>query len=52
MMDELDKQLAQLQLLNERDLIPNPNIQKHGTLGKKIAPIVPPKPKKTQPQVS
>lgn len=43
-MDSLDKQLAELQLLSE--------LQKQGTLGKKIGPAVPPKPKKTQPQVS
>lgn len=46
-MDDLDKQLAQLQLLNNRDLSPKP----HG-LVKKVGPAVPPKPnKKTQPQV-
>lgn len=45
-MDDLDKQLAQLQLLNNRDLSPKP----HG-LVKKVGPAVPPKPKKTQAQV-
>lgn len=43
-MDDLDKQLAQLQLINSAELPPNP-----GTLhGKKIGPAVPPKPKKPQ----
>lgn len=46
-MDDLDKQLAQLQLLNNRDLSPKP----HGLVVKKVGPVVPPKPKKTQTQV-
>lgn len=46
-MDDLEKQLAQLQMLNNRDLSPKP----HG-LVKKVGPAVPPKPnKKTQAQV-
>lgn len=49
-MDDLDKQLAELQLINNTELPPNPTAQ-HGTLGKKIGPAVPPKPKKPQPQV-
>lgn len=48
MMDDLDKQLAELQLLNNSELPPNPGYQH----GKKIGPAVPPKPKKQQPQVS
>ncbi|KAK4878470.1 hypothetical protein RN001_010976 [Aquatica leii] len=50
-MDDLDKQLAELQMINNSDLLPNPNVTPHGTLGKKIGPAVPPKPKKPQPQV-
>lgn len=50
-MDDLDKQLAELQLINNAELPPNPNISQHGTLGKKVGPAVPPKPKKPQPQV-
>lgn len=46
-MDDLDKQLAELQLLNNTELPPNPSVQS----GKKIGPAVPPKPKKPQPQV-
>lgn len=46
-MDDLDKQLAELQLLNNQEL----NMPLHGTLGKKVGPAVPPKPKKNQPQV-
>lgn len=46
-MNDLDKQLAELALINKSELPPNPG----GTLGKKIGPAVPPKPKKTQPQV-
>lgn len=45
-MDDLDKQLAELQLLADKEKL------QHGTLGKKIGPAVPPKPKKaTQPLV-
>lgn len=50
-MDDLDKQLAELALLNNSDLPVNPSLGQHGTLGKKIGPAVPPKPKKQQPQV-
>lgn len=46
-MNDLDKQLAELALINKSELPPNPG----GTLGKKVGPAVPPKPKKTQPQV-
>ncbi|XP_017777615.1 PREDICTED: thyroid receptor-interacting protein 6 isoform X2 [Nicrophorus vespilloides] len=46
-MDDLDKQLAELRLITSKELMPNPN----NTLGKKIGPAVPPKPKKQQPQV-
>lgn len=46
-MNDLDRQLAELALINKADLQPtsgnNPN--------KKIGPAVPPKPKKNQPQV-
>ncbi|EFA05566.2 lipoma-preferred partner homolog isoform X1 [Tribolium castaneum] len=41
-MNDLDKQLAELALINKAELPPNP---------KKIGPAVPPKPKKTQPQI-
>ncbi|XP_060533548.1 thyroid receptor-interacting protein 6 isoform X2 [Cylas formicarius] len=47
-MNELDRQLAELALLNKSELPPNPNLR---TPGKKVGPAVPPKPKKTQPQV-
>lgn len=47
-MNDLDKQLAELALINKTELPPNPST---GTLGKKVGPAVPPKPKKTQPQV-
>ncbi|XP_018333703.1 thyroid receptor-interacting protein 6 [Agrilus planipennis] len=50
-MDDLDKHLAELQLINSIDLPPNPNSGQYGTLGKKMGPAVPPKPKKTQPEV-
>ncbi|XP_022902717.1 thyroid receptor-interacting protein 6 isoform X2 [Onthophagus taurus] len=51
-MDDLDKQLAELQLINNAELPPNPStLQKQSTPGKKIAPTVPPKPKKQQPLV-
>lgn len=50
-MDDLDKQLAELQLLNNADLLSNSSMSNNGTLGKKIGPAVPPKPKKQQPQV-
>ncbi|XP_066149214.1 thyroid receptor-interacting protein 6-like isoform X2 [Euwallacea fornicatus] len=43
-MNELDKKLAELALLNKTELPPNPHL-------KKIAPAVPPKPKKQQPLV-
>lgn len=48
-MDDLDKQLAELQLINSAELPPNPSTL-HG--GKKVGPAVPPKPKKQQPLVS
>lgn len=44
-MDDLEKQLQQLQLLNNRDLSPKPP---QGLLLKKVAPEIPPKPKKNQ----
>lgn len=44
-MDDLDKQLQQLQLLNKRDLSPKPM---QGLTLKKVAPEIPPKPKKNQ----
>jgi hypothetical protein len=47
-MNDLDKHLAELALLNKTELPPNPTT---GTLGKKVGPAVPPKPKKTQPQI-
>lgn len=50
-MDDLDKQLAELQLMNNADLLPNPHLSSATNFGKKIGPAVPPKPKKTQPQV-
>lgn len=50
-MDDLDKQLAELQLINNTELPPNPTLQRPGTASRKIAPVVPPKPKKPQPQV-
>lgn len=50
-MDDLDKQLAELQLINNTELPPNPTLQRPGTTGRKIAPVVPPKPKKPQPQI-
>lgn len=44
MMDDLDKQLAELQLINNAELPPNPaGVKKQG-------PAVPPKPKKQQQQ--
>lgn len=46
-MDDLDKQLAELQLINNSELPPNPSVV-HGSLGKKVGPAVPPKPKKQQ----
>lgn len=48
-MNDLDKQLAELQLLNNSELPPNPSV--YHTSGKKVGPAVPPKPKKPQPQV-
>lgn len=42
-MDDLDKQLAELQLINNTELPPNPGV-------KKVGPAVPPKPKKQQQQ--
>lgn len=51
-MDDLDKQLAELQLLNKTELKAAPQSPgQTGTLGKKVGPAVPPKPKKPQPQV-
>lgn len=46
-MNDLDRQLAELALITKGDLAPNPNV----TPLKKVGPAVPPKPKKTQPQV-
>lgn len=50
-MDELNKQLAELSMLNNTDLPPNPHLQHAITPNKKIGPAVPPKPKKQQPLV-
>ncbi|CAG9815092.1 unnamed protein product [Phaedon cochleariae] len=47
-MNDLDRQLAELALMNKTELKPSPST---GTLGKKVGPAVPPKPKKTQPQI-
>ncbi|XP_049824767.1 thyroid receptor-interacting protein 6 isoform X2 [Aethina tumida] len=46
MMNDLERQLAELELLNKQDLKPAGQ-----TPGKKIGPPPPPKPKKTQPQI-
>lgn len=48
-MNDLDRQLAELALITKGDLAPNPNVT---APLKKIGPAVPPKPKKTQPQVN
>lgn len=49
-MNDLEQQLKELELITKGDLKPAcPNGS--GTLGKKIGPAVPPKPKKTQPQI-
>ncbi|CAH0548537.1 unnamed protein product [Brassicogethes aeneus] len=45
-MNDLDRQLAELALMNKQDLPSN-----SGTLGKKVGPPPPPKPKKPQPQI-
>ncbi|CAG9853997.1 unnamed protein product [Phyllotreta striolata] len=47
-MNDLDRQLAELALINKTDLQLNPSL---GSPGKKIGPAVPPKPKKAQPQI-
>ncbi|XP_057664784.1 thyroid receptor-interacting protein 6 isoform X1 [Diorhabda carinulata] len=47
-MDDLDRQLAKLALMNKVDLRITPV---GGSPGKKTGPAVPPKPKKTQPQI-
>nr|CAI5837554.1 unnamed protein product [Callosobruchus analis] len=47
-MNDLDRQLAELALINQADLAPNSIV---GNSGKKVGPAVPPKPKKSQPQV-
>lgn len=47
-MNDLDRQLAELALINKVDLQPSSG----NTSGRKIGPAVPPKPKKNQPQVS
>lgn len=46
-MSDLDRQLAELALINKVDLQPSPV----NTSGRKVGPAVPPKPKKNQPQV-
>lgn len=46
-MNDLDRQLAELALINKSDLQP----VSVNTPNKKIGPAVPPKPKKNQPQV-
>lgn len=48
-MNDLDRQLAELALINNTELPPNPNV---GSQGKKVGPAVPPKPKKQLPLVS
>lgn len=47
-MNDLDRQLAELALINKAELQPTSG----NTLNKKIGPAVPPKPKKNQPQVN
>ncbi|XP_076257178.1 Wilms tumor protein 1-interacting protein-like isoform X2 [Rhynchophorus ferrugineus] len=47
-MNDLDRQLAELALINNTELPPNPNV---GNQGKKVGPAVPPKPKKQLPLV-
>ncbi|XP_074039695.1 zyxin isoform X2 [Leptinotarsa decemlineata] len=47
-MNDLDKQLAKLALMNRADLPPN---YPQSSSGRRAAPAVPPKPKKNQPQV-
>ncbi|KAK9874416.1 hypothetical protein WA026_002763 [Henosepilachna vigintioctopunctata] len=49
-MNDLDKQLAELALINTKELSPSPHMNS-GTLGKKVGPAVPPKPKKPQPLI-
>lgn len=49
-MNDLDKQLAELALMNKKELAPSSQ-SNSGTLGRKVGPAVPPKPKKPQPQV-
>lgn len=47
-MNDLDRQLAELALINQTELQPSSS----STPGKKVGPAVPPKPKKSQqPQV-
>lgn len=46
-MSDLDRQLAELALINKVDLQSSPL----NTSGRKVGPAVPPKPKKNQPQV-
>ncbi|KAJ8921172.1 hypothetical protein NQ315_013644 [Exocentrus adspersus] len=46
-MNDLDRQLAELALINKAELHPSAS----STPGKKIGPAVPPKPKKNQPQI-
>lgn len=48
-MNDLDRQLAELAMINKAELSPNPTLN---TTNKKVGPAVPPKPKKTQPQVT
>lgn len=49
-MNDLDRQLAELALINKKELTSN-SWSRSNTLNKKVAPAVPPKPKKLQPQV-
>lgn len=48
-MNDLDRQLSELALINKSELPPNPHLM---NAGKKVGPAVPPKPKKQQPLVS
>ncbi|KAH1011916.1 hypothetical protein HUJ04_001189 [Dendroctonus ponderosae] len=47
-MNDLDRQLSELALINKSELPPNPHLMNPG---KKVGPAVPPKPKKQQPLV-
>ncbi|XP_030747503.1 thyroid receptor-interacting protein 6-like [Sitophilus oryzae] len=47
-MNDLDKQLAELALINKAELLPNPKLDGQGM---KVGPAVPPKPEKQQPLI-